>query len=42
MLKSSYTTTRKISAIDWIRAVVFQLYLKYLHVKITNFLLVVV
>ena len=27
---------------DWLRAVVFQLNLKYLHVKITNLLLVVV
>ena len=27
---------------DWLRAVVFQLNLKYLHVKITNFLWVVV
>ena len=27
---------------DWFRAVVFQLNLKYLHVKITNLLLVVV
>ena len=27
---------------DWIRAVVFQLNLKYLHVKITNMLWVVV
>ena len=27
---------------DWLRAVVFQLNLKYLHVKITNFLRVVV
>ena len=27
---------------DWLRAVVFQLNLKYLHVKITNLLAVVV
>ena len=27
---------------DWLRAVVFRLNLKYLHVKITNFLWVVV
>ena len=27
---------------DWLRAVVFQLNLKYLHVKITNLLRVVV
>ena len=27
---------------DWLRAVVFQVNLKYLHVKITNLLLVVV
>ena len=27
---------------DWLRTVVFQLNLKYLHVKITNLLLVVV
>ena len=27
---------------DWLRAVVFQLNLKYLHVKITNLLWVVV
>ena len=27
---------------DWLRAVVFQLNLKYLHVKITNFSWVVV
>ena len=27
---------------DWLRAVVFQLILKYLHVKITNLLRVVV
>ena len=35
-----YTTTWKI--FDWLRAVVFQLNLKYLHVKITNLLWVVV
>ena len=28
--------------VDWLRAVVFQLNLKYLHVKITNLLWVVV
>ena len=27
---------------DWLRAVVFQLHLKYIHVKITNLLWVVV
>ena len=33
---------RKLLQFDWLRAVVFQLNLKYLHVKITNLLLVVV
>ena len=32
----------KLLQFDWLRAVVFQLNLKYLHVKITNLLLVVV
>ena len=32
----------KLLQFDWLRAVVFQLNLKYLHVKITNFLRVVV
>ena len=32
----------KFLQIDWLRAVVFQLNLKYLHVKITNLLRVVV
>ena len=38
----SYTTTRDISACEWLRAVVFQVNLKYLPVKITNLLRVVV
>ena len=33
---------RKFLQFDWLRAVVFQLDLKYLHVKITNLLRVVV
>ena len=38
-----YTTTDdKFLQFDWFRAVVFQLNLKYLHVKITNLLQVVV
>ena len=38
-----YTTTDdKFLQFDWFRAVVFQLNLKYLHVKITNLLRVVV
>ena len=32
----------KLLQFDWLRAVVFQLNLKYLHVKITNLLRVVV
>ena len=32
----------KLLQFDWLRAVVFQLNLKYLHVKITNLLWVVV
>ena len=32
----------KLLQFDWFRAVVFQLNLKYLHVKITNLLWVVV
>ena len=36
----SYTT--KFLQFDWLRAVVFQLNLKYLHVKITNLLQLVV
>ena len=32
---------RKFLQFDWLRAVVFQLNLKYLHVKITNLLWVV-
>ena len=32
----------KFLQLDWLRAVVFQLNLKYLHVKITNLLRVVV
>ena len=32
----------KFQQFDWLRAVVFQLNLKYLHVKITNLLRVVV
>ena len=35
-------TTEKFLQFDWLRAVVFQLNLKYLHVKITNLLRVVV
>ena len=38
----SYTTTWDISACEWLRAVVFQVNLKYLPVKITNLLRVVV
>ena len=30
---SYYTTTEKFLQFDWLRAVVFQLNLKYLHVK---------
>ena len=38
-----YTTiTGKFLQFDWLRAVVFQLNLKYLHLKITNLLQVVV
>ena len=33
---------KKLLQFDWLRAVVFQLNLKHLHVKITNLLLVVV
>ena len=33
---------KKFLQFDWLRAVVFQLNLKYLHVKITNLLRVVV
>ena len=33
---------QKFLQFDWLRAVVFQLNLKYLHVKITNLLRVVV
>ena len=33
---------KKFLQFDWLRAVVFQLDLKYLHVKITNLLQVVV
>ena len=33
---------RKFLPFDWLRAVVFQINLKYLHVKITNLLQVVV
>ena len=39
---SSYTTTSKFLQVDWLRVVVFQLSLKYLHVKITNLLRVAV
>ena len=52
ILKSDWLSTALISAFiplhekfpqfDWLRAVVFQLNLKYLHVKITNLLQVVV
>ena len=38
-----YTTiTEKLLQFDWLRAVVFQLNLKYLHLNITNLLRVVV
>ena len=37
-----YTTTWEFLQFDWLRAVVFQLNLEYLHVKITNLSLVVV
>ena len=38
-----YTTiTEKLLQFDWLRAVVFQLNLKYLHLKVTNLLRVVV
>ena len=38
-----YTTTDdKFLQFDWFRAVVFQLNLKYLHVKISNLLRVIV
>ena len=37
-----YTTTEKFLQFDWLREVVFQLNLKYLHVKITSLLRVVV
>ena len=39
---SLYTTTWEFLQFDWLRAVVFQLNLKYLHVKITNLVWVVV
>ena len=39
---SIYTTTWEILQFDWLRAVVFQLNLNYLHVKTTNLLRVVV
>ena len=52
ILKSDWLSTALITAFillhekflqsDWLRAVVFQLNLKYLHVKITNLLRVVV
>ena len=39
----NYTTTHeKFLQFDWLKAVVFQLYLKYLPVKITDLLRVVV
>ena len=36
-----YTNTLKFLQFDWLRAVVFQLTMKYLHEKITNLLRVV-
>ena len=41
-LASLYYYMKKLLQFDWLRAVVFQLNLKYLHVKITNLLRVVV
>ena len=40
--ESVKTQCGKFLQFDWLRAVVFQLSLKYLHVKITNLLWVVV
>ena len=39
---TSFILYEKFLQFDWLRAVVFQLNLKYLHVKITNLLRVVV
>ena len=39
---TSFILHEKFLQFDWLRAVVFQLNLKYLNVKITNLLLVVV
>ena len=39
---SFYTTVEKFLQFDWLRTVVLQLNLKYLHVKITNLVRVVV
>ena len=41
-LQRLYYYIEKFLQFDWLRAVVFQLNLKYLHVKITNLLWVVV
>ena len=42
LIKSIILLNEKFLQFGWLRAVVFQLSLKYLHVKITNLLLVVV
>ena len=42
LLEAVILLHEKFLQFDWLRAVVFQLYLKYLHVKITNLSRVVV